>query len=38
MSEEFAFALLKLSLVFGPVIGWGVLELWLLRRDRAHGR
>jgi hypothetical protein len=38
MPEEFAFALLKLFLVCGPVIGWGVLELWQLRRDRARGR
>ncbi len=30
------FALLKLFLVFGPILGWGFLELWLLRRDRRR--
>lgn len=31
-----AFSLLKLFLVFGPLAGYGVLELLLWRRDRRR--
>lgn len=30
------FGLIELTLVFGLVLGWGLRELWLLRRDRAR--
>lgn len=29
-----SFAALKLFLGFGPILGWAILELILLRRDR----
>lgn len=34
--EHEAFAALKLFLVIGPLLGFAVLELWLLRRDRRR--
>lgn len=30
--------LIELGLVFGGVIGWGVWELWSLRRSQARDR
>lgn len=35
-SEETAFAVLKMFLGVGPLLGFGVLELILLRRDRRR--
>ncbi len=34
--ENEAFAALKLFLVIGPLLGFAVLELWLLHRDRRR--